>query len=56
MKVDQEINLLNGISFAKLVELVRTEIETDGKRSTITDPSHYTPSYPGVCSIIFTVQ
>ena len=38
------------------MELVRTEIEIDGKRSTITDPSHYTPSYPGVCSIIFTVQ
>ena len=56
MKVDQEINLLNGISFAKWVELVRTEIEIDGKRSTITDPSHYTPSYPGFCSIIFTVQ
>lgn len=56
MKVDQEINLLNGISFAKWVELVRTEIETDGKRSTIADPSHYTPEYPWTCNIIFTVQ
>ena len=56
MKVDQEIHLLNWISFANWVELVKTEIEIDGKRSTITDPSHYTPSYPWVCSIIFSLQ
>ena len=56
MKVDQEINLLNWITFANWVELVKTEIEIDGKRNTISDPSHYTPQYPWTCNIIFTVQ
>lgn len=56
LKVDQEINLLNWLTFAEWAELVKTEVEIDGKRSVIADPSHYIPEYPWVCNIIFTVK
>ena len=45
MQVDQEVNLLDLITLANGVELIKTQVEMDGKRSDI-DPSHYTPSYP----------
>ena len=38
------------------MELIKTDIETGGNRSTIADPAHYTPSFPGPCNIIFTVK
>jgi len=56
LKVDQEINLLNWLTFAEWAELVKTEVEIDGKRSVIADPSHYIPEYPWLCNIIFTVK
>ena len=56
LKVDQEINLLNWLTFADGAELIKTEVEMDGKRSVIADPSHYVPEYPWVCDIIFTVK
>ncbi len=56
LKVDNEINLLSWLTFAEWAELVKVEIEMDGKRSTIADPSHYIPEYPWVCNIIFTVK
>lgn len=46
IQVDKEINLLDGITFAEGVESITLEIETDGKRTTIPDPNHYTPDYP----------
>lgn len=55
LQVDQEVNLLDLITLANGVELINTEIEIDSKRSSI-DPSHYTPSYPWKCSIIFTLK
>lgn len=45
MQVDQEVNLLDFITLANGVELIKTQVEIDAKRSDI-DPSHYTPSYP----------
>lgn len=55
--VDKEIDLLNWLTLADGVTLVKTEIEINGKIHTITDPHHYTPEYPwNNISIIFTVQ
>ena len=56
IQVDKEINLLNWITFANGVELVKTEIEADGSRNTIPDPNHYTPSYPWTINVIFTIK
>ena len=56
IQVDKEINLLNWITFADGVELIKTEIEKDGKRTTISDPTHYIPSYPWIMNIIFTIK
>ena len=56
IKVDQEIDLLQWISFAEWISLVKTDIEIDWTRKNIPDPSHFTPEYPWNCNIIFTVQ
>ena len=56
MQVDEEIDLLAGITFAEGATLVKTEIDKDGQRTEITDAQHFTPEYPGTCSIIFTVK
>lgn len=56
MKVDQEVDLLKNLTLAKGVELVKTELEQDGQRTVIADPTHFTPSYPGSCTLIFTVK
>ena len=56
MQVDQEINLLNWVTFGNWAELIKTEIEIDGQRTEIADPTHYTPAYPWTCSIILTVK
>lgn len=56
MQVDQEVNLLEGLSFAEGVTLVKLEIEMDGQQSVISDPSHFTPDLPGTCTLIFTVK
>jgi hypothetical protein len=56
IQVDKEINLLNWITFADGVELVKTEVEADGTKSTLSDPHHYTPSYPWTLTVIFTIK
>lgn len=56
MQVDQEVNLLNWISFINWAELVKTEIGIDWKKIEISDPNHYIPTNPWTCSIIFTVK
>ncbi len=56
MQVDQEVNLLNWITFWNGASLVKVEIEMDWQTTQITDPNHYTPQYPWQCKIIFTVQ
>ena len=56
IQVDKENNLLEWIAFADGVELVKVEVEIDGKRIMIPDPNHYTPDYPWTCNIIFTVK
>ena len=56
LQVDKETNLLDGLTFAEGVELVKTEIEKDGKRTAIADPEHFTPTTPGIYNIIFTIK
>ena len=56
LQVDQETDLLQGLTFAKGFELVKTEIEFDGQRTEIADASHFTPQYPGLCSLFFIVK
>ena len=55
LQVDQPTDLLSGITMAKGVELVKTEVEIDNKRNAI-DPTRYVPEYPGTMSIIFAVK
>ena len=55
MQVDNEVNLLNGISF-NWVELVKVEIEIDGKRYEVSDPYHYKPNDAWSCKVILTVK
>jgi hypothetical protein len=56
MQVDEETDLLAGITFVEGATLVKTEIEQDGQLTEITDPQHFTPEYPGECTLIFTVN
>ena len=55
LQVDQQTDLLGGITLARGAELVKTEVEMDNKRNAI-DPEHYTPEYPGAMNIIFAVK
>ena len=56
LQVDQEVNLLEGLTLAKGFELAKTEIEFEGQRTAIADATHFTPEYPGTCSFFFTVK
>ena len=56
IQVDQEVNLLSWITMGNWAQLVKTEIEIDGQKVEISDPTHYTPEYPSTCSIILTVK
>ena len=56
MQVGQETDLLAGITLANGAELVKVAIEMDGQATEIADPQHFTPDYPGTCSLIFTVK
>ena len=56
LQVDQESDLLSGITLGNGAELTKVEIEKDGQRSEVADPHHFTPDYPGTCTIILTVK
>ena len=56
LQVDQETDLLSGITLNNGAELTKTEIEKDGQRSEVADPHHFTPEYPGTCTIILSVK
>ena len=56
IRVDKETNLLVLLTFADGVELVKVEMEVDGKRTVIPDPEHFTPTSPGPYNLIFTVK
>ena len=46
LQVDAEADLLNGISFAEGIELIKVEVEKDGLRYEVSDPQHYIPDLP----------
>lgn len=56
LQVDTETDLLNGVTLANDATVVKVEIVQDGNSTVIADPSHFTPEYPGTCTLIFTVQ
>ena len=56
LQVDQEVNLLEGLSIAEGLSLEKVEVEQDGQRSEITDATKYIPEVPGAISIIFTLS
>ena len=56
MQVDQEVNLLNWVTFGNGASLEKVEIEIDWQRVEVSDPYHYIPPYPWVCNIIITVK
>ena len=56
LQVDQEVNLLEGITIAEGLTLLKLEIETGGVRTEVSAPEAYTPEYPGnVNNIVFTL-
>ena len=55
LQVDQEANLLEGITFAEGLTLQKIEIEQDNILAEIADPKAYTPEYPGSVNLILTI-
>ena len=56
LQVDVEANLLSDIAFNNRAELMKTEFVFEGETTVIDDPKHFTPEYPGTCTIILTVK
>ena len=56
LQVDVETDLLSSITFNNGTELSKVQIVFEGVNSVIDDPKHFTPAYPGTCSIILTVK
>ena len=54
-QVDQEVNLLEGLTFAEGLTLQKVEIEQDGQRSEIANPKAFSPQIPGTIGIVFTL-
>ena len=55
LQVDQEVNLLEGVTFAEGLTLQKVEIELGGVRSEIPDATKFIPEAPGPINIIFTL-
>ena len=55
LQVDQEVNLLEGLTFAEGLTLQKVEIETDGVTSELAVPYMYTPDYPDPINLVFTI-
>ena len=56
LQVNQETDLLAGLTIAEGLTLTKVEIEQDGIRTEIPVPYRYTPEFPGKCSIVFTLK
>ena len=54
LQVDQEVSLLEGLTFAEGLTLQKVEIEMGGVRTEVPDPNAFTPDYPGTVNIILT--
>jgi hypothetical protein len=56
LQVDQEVNLLQGVTFAEGITLQKVEAVQNGVRSGIPNPGAYAPEFPGAVSIILTLS
>lgn len=54
--VDQEVNLLEGVSIAEGLTLAKVEAEQDGVRTEVVNPHAFVPEYPGSVDIILTLS
>ena len=55
LQVDQEVNLMEGVTFAEGLTLAKVEAEQDGIRTEVVNPRAFVPEYPGSVDIIFTL-
>ena len=56
LQVDQEVNLLEGLTITEGLTLTKVEVEENGTRNEVTEPKTYTPEYPGTVNIILTLS
>lgn len=56
LQVDQEINLLEGLTFAEGLTLQKVEVEEGGARTEIANPNAYIPQSAGTLNIIITLE
>ena len=55
LQVDQEADLLTGLTIADGLTLQKVEVVQDGARTQVDNPNAYTPEYPGRIDIILTL-
>ena len=55
LQVDQEANLLEGVTIAEGLTLQKVEIEADGVTSELAAPYTYLPDYPDPINLILTI-
>ena len=55
LQVDQEADLLRGLTVADGLTLQKVEVVQDGARTEVQNPKAYTPEYPGSIDIILTL-
>ena len=55
LQVDQEANLLEGLTFAEGLTLQKVEIETGGGTAELAAPYTYSPDYPDPVNLILTI-
>ena len=55
LQVDQEADLMNGLTIAEGLTLQKVEVVQDNSRTQIENPKAYTPEYPGSIDIILTL-
>ena len=55
LQVDQEVNLMEGVTIAEGLTLAKIEVEQDGIRTEMAPPEAYTPEYPGTVTFVLTI-
>ena len=55
LQVDQEVNLMEGVTIAEGLTLVKVEAEQEGVRSEVVNPNAFVPEYPSSLNIILTL-
>lgn len=56
IQVDQEVDIMKGITFADWIQLQQVAIEMDGKTTVLNAPYHFTATTPWTCTIIITMK